>query len=96
MPAGGVVFEDSAITISEVGNDHTDTQLGTGALTLYTDRLVCCGREFPLSGISGISMQGAQKLHFTCADRHYELKSEQVRCTRKYMTLIEHLSRQGV
>ena len=90
----GLIFEDSDIRISEVGNNHTDTLLGTGTLSLYADRLICCQREFPLHSISGISMQGAQKLHFTSGEAHYELSSAQVRCLRKYMTVIEHLARQ--
>ena len=90
------MFEDSAITMTEVGNDHSDRVLDHGKLQLSAEELVCCGQAFPLHSISGISMQGAQKLHFSSGEHHYQLSSDQVRCLRKYMTVIEHLARQAV
>ena len=88
----GVIFSDDRMVLREVFPDtHTETLLGSGSMTLYADRLECCGQVFPLSELTGFSLVQAQTVDLTCAGRSFEIRSDAVRCTRKYMTVIEHL-----
>ena len=88
----GPIFSDGDMTLKEVFPDtHTETPLGSGTMTLYADRLECCGQVFPLSELTGFSLVQAQTVDLTCGGRSFEIRSRAVRCTRKYMTVIEHL-----
>lgn len=88
----GPIFSDGGMVLKEVHLDtHSDTLLGSGAMTLFADRLECCGQVFPLSDLTGFSLVRAQTVDLTCAGRNYEITSPEVRCTRKYMTVIDHL-----
>ena len=88
----GPIFSDSGMVLKEVFPDtHTEALLGSGDMTLYADRLECCGRVFPLAELTGFSLVQAQTVDLTCAGRSFEIRSREVRCTRKYMTVIEHL-----
>ena len=92
VPAdGGAVFSDGGMTLREVLPDHASSELGSGAMTLYADRLECCGRVFPLADLGGFSLQGPQRVEFSCGGRSYEINSDSVRCTRKYMLVIRFL-----
>ena len=92
VPAdGGAVFSDAGMTLREVLPDHASSELGSGAMTLYADRLECCGRVFPLADLGGFSLQGPQRVEFSCGGRSYEINSDSVRCTRKYMLVIRFL-----
>lgn len=86
------IFSDDGMDLKEVFPDsHTETALGSGRLALYADRLECCGQVFPLGELSGFSLVRAQTVDFSCGGRNFEITSPQVRCTRKYMTVIDHL-----
>ena len=88
----GPIFSDDGLDLKEVFLDsHSETMLGSGRLTLYADRMECCGEVFPLSELSGFSLVQAQTVDFSCGGRSFEITSPQVRCTRKYMTVIDHL-----
>lgn len=90
--ADGLIFSDDAMELKEIfPGSHTEAHLGSGVMALYPDHLECCGQQFPLSEISGFSLVQAQTVEFTCAGRSFEVRSRQVRCTRKYMTVIHHL-----
>ena len=92
VPAdGSPVFSDTEMRLREVGSDHSAEELGTGTLTLYADRLECCGQVFPLDQLGGFALHGAQTVNFSCGTRNFEISSEKVRCTRKYMLVIRHL-----
>ena len=86
------IFSDDGMDLFEVFPDtHTETPLGSGSMTLYADRLECCGQVFQLSDLSGFALLRAQIVDFSSDGRCFEVRSAQVRCTRKYMTVIEHL-----
>ena len=86
------IFSDSDMLLKEILPDvHADTELGRGDMTLYADRLECCGRIFPLDALGGFSLHGAQTVDLSCGGRSYEISSPAVRCTRKYMTVIDYL-----
>ena len=88
---GTCIFTDTEMHLRAVTADHESTDLGTGDMTLYTDRLECCGQVFPLSDLGGFALRGAQTVNFSCGTHNYEITSEKVRCTRKYMLVIQHL-----
>ena len=86
------IFSDDGMELKEVFLDsHTDAQLGKGVMTLYADRLECCGQVFPLAELGGFSLVRAQTVDLSCGGRFFEITSPEVRCTRKYMTVIDHL-----
>ena len=87
----GAYFSDADMTLREILPDHSSAELGTGTLTLYADRLECCGRSFPLRELGGFALHGPQNVDFSANGRSYAISSEKPRCTRKYMTLIDHL-----
>lgn len=88
----GPIFSDDGMVLKEVLLDtHSETALGSGSMALYADRLECCGRVFPLDELTGFSLVQAQTVDLTCGGRSFEITSPEVRCTRKYMTVIEHL-----
>ena len=92
----GPIFTDDGMVLKEVHLDtHSDTVLGSGSMSLYADRLECCGQVFPLSDLTGFSLVQAQTVDLTCGGRSFEITSPEVRCTRKYMTIIEHLKQTG-
>lgn len=85
------IFTDSDMLLKEILPDHKSAVLGRGDLALYHDRLECCGTVFPLSALGGLAIHGPQTLDLRSGDRSYELSSDAVRCTRKYLTVIDHL-----
>lgn len=85
------IFSDGDMLLKEILPGHKSTVLGRGTMTLYRDRLECCGTVFPLSALSGLAIHGPQTLDLRSGDRSYELSSDAVRCTRKYCTVIDHL-----
>ena len=86
------IFSDDGMELKEVFPDsHTERALGFGRMTLYADRLECCGEIFPLSEMSGFSLVQAQTVDLSCGGRFFEITSREVRCTRKYMTVIDHI-----
>ena len=87
----GSYFSDGDMVLREILPDHSSAELGTGTLTLYTDRLECCGRVFPLQELGGFALHGAQNVDFSADGHSYEISSEKVRCTRKYMLMIDYL-----
>jgi 1-acyl-sn-glycerol-3-phosphate acyltransferase len=92
IPAdGGVIFSDTDMVLREIYPGHRSQELGSGTLTLYADRLVCCGAVFPLRELTGFLLHGPQDVDLSCGGRSYEISSDQVRCTRKYMLVIRHL-----
>ncbi len=86
------IFSDDGMDLKEVFPDtHTDAPIGSGNMTLYADRLECCGQVFPLAELGGFSLVRAQTVDLSCGGRFFEITSPKVRCTRKYMIVIDHL-----
>ncbi len=89
--ADGPIFSDSGMVLREILPDaHDDRVLGSGDMTLWRDRLECCGQTFPLAELDGFSLHGPQTVDLSSGGRSYEISSPEVRCTRKYMTVIDH------
>ena len=88
----GLLFSDDGMILKRViSATHTDELLGEGEMKLYTDRLECCGRTFPLGELEGFALHGAQTVDFSIGGESYEISSRKVRCTRKYRTIIQYL-----
>ena len=88
---GSAIFSDSDMILTEILPGHKTAALGCGDMRLFAEHMECCGKTFPLASLSGFSLHSTQTVNFSCASRSYEISSEKVRCTRKYMTVIEHL-----
>ena len=88
----GPYFSDDQMVLNEIFPDrHEETELGRGEMTLFSDRLECCGESFPIKAITGTALFGPQTFNFAYGGRYFEVKSQEVRCTRKYVTVIRHL-----
>ena len=88
----GLLFSDDGMILKRVfATTHTDSILGEGEMSLYSDRLECCSKTFSLSELEGFALHGAQTVDFSIGSESYEISSRQVRCTRKYKTVIQYL-----
>ena len=85
------IFRDTDMVMKEVFSDHSDQEAGRGEIALYRDHLECCGQSFPIDEISGFILRGPQTINMSAGEKNFEIVSDQVRCTRKYMLLIERL-----
>lgn len=85
------IFSDSGFELFSVGADHSSRSEGKGDIALYRDRFECCGLSFPLSGMGGFALHGPTVVNFSSGGVSYELKPDGICCTRKYMTVIDHL-----
>ena len=90
--AEGPIFSDEDMVLKEIHPDtHTEHELGQGGMILYKDRLACCGMVFPLCELEGFSLHGPQTVDLSWKGRSFEISSQEIRCTRKYMTVIRYL-----
>ena len=81
------IFTDSDMELNSVTSAKGKEPLGKGELRLYADRLeLPGGLTLKKEEISGMSMLGASVLHIGSGEQHYELRSEKVRCTVKYLS----------
>ena len=86
------IFSDGDMVLTEILPGHGAKELGRGGMALYADRLECCGMTFPLAELGGFMLHGPQTVDMSTADgRSFEISSQNRHCTRKYMTVIEHL-----
>lgn len=93
IPAEGPIFSDGDMVLAEVLPGHRDRQIGQGTMTLYPDRLECCGETFELARVEGFALHGAQTVDLAYQGRTFEISSEKVRCTRKYMQVIHQMKK---
>ena len=86
------IFSDNNMELTEILPGHETKDLGSGSIALYADRLECCGMTIPFAELAGFMLHGPQAINMSTADgRSFEVDSPSVRCTRKYMLVIEHL-----
>ncbi len=83
----GLLFRDEGFTLSRIGAAHEEEQLGQGALEQYGDRIVCCGRDFPLGEIADMAMVQANLLLLSFRGEYYQIRSERGANLRKYLEL---------
>lgn len=82
-----VLFSDDSLTLTRIGNDHKEYELGCGKLEQHKNAIEIAGRRFELKDISGMAMVKANILLFSVADEYYEIRSEAPRCLRKYLAV---------
>lgn len=87
------ILSDTGFELFAITEGHGSTSLGHGDLSLYRDRLECCGRAYPLSELGGFTLHGSMTVNFSSGRDSFELKPEHVCCTRKYETVINYLLR---
>lgn len=82
------VFSDDCMDIRSVESGKGSTLLASGVLSLYRDRLeLPDGEAVYLGDIAGMAVLQSDTLFFsTAAGMQYQVSSEKVRCTSKYLT----------
>ena len=90
--AEGAAFSEENALLREIGASHRETELGRGTLALTREKLVCAGRDFPLSQIDSMAMVKANILLFSVGDRYYEIRAEGRPCLRKYLLAWDQLT----
>ncbi len=86
------IFSDSAMLCHEVQTGTGLTLLGQGSMSLFRDRLCLPGITLPLSEIRGISIRGSQNIYFGTDKNTYQISSDAVRNTLRYLKAIEFLT----
>ena len=87
----GLIFSDGGFTLTEILPGHKTAPAGEGSLAIYGDRIECCGLTMPTSELGSFAMHGPVAVNFSFAGRDYELTPSAGICTRKYMTVFNHL-----
>ena len=89
----GLVFTDSPLDCKKINPDHSVTELGSGAISLYRDRLELPGNVvIPAEKLNGVAVRGASLLFICTVDGdNYELKPLGVCNTVKYSDACRHL-----
>lgn len=86
----GLEYSSSSAELHII-NDHKSSNIGSGSLTMTTEKLSLGEYEFNLSDIMEISMHGNNCLCFTYNGSYYEIKIIGSRCALKYMLLFNEL-----
>lgn len=81
------IFQDEGFGLWRVESGKSAEYLGGGYLRLYKDHLeLPTGICVPIEELVGISIRGQSELHIgTVNGSNFELKSEELRCTEKYV-----------
>lgn len=87
-----LIFEDTEFKLIKVLSGHESETEGYGNIRLFFNKLEVCGQEFDISEISGFALIGPQRVEFSVGKKCYELISDKIRCTRKYMQAIEYIN----
>ena len=83
------LFSDGDVSLSRVGADHSEEDLGRGELRQYEDRLCCGEYSFPLTEIRSMSMVLTHLLLFTWQDAYWQIRSDTGANLRKYTEIWE-------
>jgi 1-acyl-sn-glycerol-3-phosphate acyltransferase len=86
------IFVDTDMHTNHIHSGQGKQRLGRGDMRLYRDRLELPGVTLPLEDISGISLRGPQDIYFGTKENHYQVGSEKVRCTVKYLSACAYLN----
>lgn len=87
------IFTDGGLELYSVHTAKALEQIGRGELRLYRDRLeLPAGVSLPLESITGMALRGPSDLFIGTADgSSFELHSDGVCCTQKYLLACRHL-----
>ncbi len=81
------LFSDGNVIFTEIGPDHTETQLDQGTLIQYPDRLEIGKYSFSLSEIDDMAMTRTHILLFSSGGRYYQLSADKGINFRKYLEI---------
>lgn len=86
-------FADKAVTLLRIHPDHRSEVIkpGSGAITMFRDRIKCGDLEFPISSITDMALYGRANITFSSSGGHYEIISTPPFCGRKYLELFKKL-----
>ena len=79
------VFSDDAAALVEIGENHVQTPLASGMLTLRDGVLSCVNYQFPLSEISQMAIVQTNILLFSHHEKYYEIRTKVGVNLRKYL-----------
>ena len=82
------IFSDSDFQLRRVDSARGSEYIGSGSMLLYKDHLeLPTGISLPVEEITGMSLRGASDLYIGTANgSSFELHSDKVRCTAKYLS----------
>lgn len=86
-PHGEELFSDADTVITKVTQDHVQTELGRGRLSMTEETLDCGELSFPLSDISHMDMVNTHKLLFKRDKDYFEIQASKDSCLRKYLAV---------
>jgi len=81
-----VLFRDDDLTLTLIGSDHEETQIGRGELVMTKDELICAGNRFSVAEIDNMSLVQAKILLFSYDGKYYEIRANKATCHRKYLS----------
>lgn len=84
-------ISDPSVSLAEVDEYHHTIPMTNGKLSMTRDQMTVGEQIFPLCDISQMALCGRNIIMFTCADRHYEIRSASRYCARKYQIVYQTL-----
>ncbi len=80
----GLPYTAPSATLTAI-DDHRETLVCRGELTLTPDSLICGDREFPLSAVSDLAMRNQRPILFTAGREYFELVPSEGSNALKFM-----------
>lgn len=88
------VFSDTEMELQRINNEHKMETVAKGTLSLSRDTLAIGDCSFPLGKVTDMALVGTYRLTFiTDTGEYYEVRSDALRCGRKYATLFQMLKK---
>ncbi len=85
-----IIFDDGQ-SLYEQLDDKKDALIASGRMSLGKAGFSLGSVHFSLREISGIDLVLSDRIYFSAAGRHFSVKSDHLRCGRKYVTLFKYL-----
>ncbi len=93
--AGSVTYTSPAVTLIKVEN-HVETPLYTGTVTMTAEKLTCGDYEFNVADLMDLAMHGRHALVFSTNEGYYEIIVENGGNALKYQLLFNVLKKSVV
>jgi hypothetical protein len=93
---GGIIAEDTALSLYEVTPCKSSALLHTGTLSITAEALACGDFQFPLNEISDLAIVDRNTLVFeTISGGYYEIKSKSAYSALKYRRIFLYCKTNG-
>ena len=86
---GEDLFSDTDVTLTRIDADHGETQLTSGTLIQYPDRLSIESFDFTLDEIDNVAMTRTHILLFSSKGTYYQLSADKGINFRKYLEVLK-------